>query len=314
MIVLLRGKFTREALGLSSSTRVHATIPRHVTGGIAVATQDIRRVGIIGLGKMGLPMGRHLVQKGFAVTGYDVALSALKAAASAGMQAVNSPKAVAAASDLVIVVVGFDSEVETVMFGENGVIAGAGDGLIVAVASTIAPATMQRIASRLPKSPRIVLLDTPLCRGEGPAQTGELLIMGGGDRAAFEACRPAFSAFANSIHHLGPVGAGQVGKMVNNLILWSCISANEEGFKLAQKLGVEREALRTALLESSAANWSLATRPEEKPMPWAEKDMTIVLKEADAARLVLPLCGVVKETIKSVKHERNWPTPKAPGD
>jgi 3-hydroxyisobutyrate dehydrogenase-like beta-hydroxyacid dehydrogenase len=279
-----------------------------------MTTQDIRRVGLIGLGKMGLPIGRRLVQKGFAVTGYDVALPALKAAASAGMQAVNSPKAVAAASELVIVVVGFDVEVEAAMFGENGVVVGAGDGTIVAIASTIAPHTMQRIAARLPASPKIALLDIPLCRGEGPAQTGELLIMGGGDRVAFDACRPAFSAFATTVHHLGPVGAGQVGKMVNNLILWACISANEEGFKLAGKLGVGRETLRAALLDSSAANWSLATQPEEKPMPWAEKDMTIVLKEADAARLVLPLCGTVKEVIKTVKIERNWPTPKAPGD
>ena len=279
-----------------------------------MANPDIRRVGLIGLGKMGLPIGRHLVQKGFAVTGYDVTLAALKAAATAGMQAVNSPKAVAATSELVMIVVGFDSEVEAVIFGENGVLAGASDGTIVAIASTIAPHTIQRIAARLPASPKIALLDIPLCRGEGPAQTGELLIMGGGDRGTFEACKPAFSAFANAIYHLGPVGAGQVGKMVNNLILWSCISANEEGFKLAQALGVERETLRAALLDSSAGNWSLATRPEEKPMPWAEKDMTIVLKEADAARLTLPLCGVVKEVIKTVKIERNWPTPKAPGD
>jgi 3-hydroxyisobutyrate dehydrogenase-like beta-hydroxyacid dehydrogenase len=279
-----------------------------------VSNPDIRRVGLIGLGKMGLPVGRLLVQRGFTVTGFDVALPALKAAASAGMQPVNSPKAVAAASELVIVVVGFDSEVEAVLFEDNGVLAGAGDGTIIAVASTIAPQTMLRIAKRLPASPKVTLLDIPLCRGEGPAQNGELLIMGGGDTAAFEACKPAFSAFANAIYHLGPVGAGQVGKMVNNLILWACISANDEGFKLAEKLGVGREALRAALLDSSASNWSLATRPEEKPMPWAEKDMTIVLKEADAARLVLPLCGVVKETIKTVKHERNWPTPKAPGD
>jgi 3-hydroxyisobutyrate dehydrogenase-like beta-hydroxyacid dehydrogenase len=279
-----------------------------------MSTQDIRRVGLIGVGKMGLPIGRLLVQRGFAVTAYDAALSALKGAAGAGMQPVNSPKAVAAASELVIVLVGFDSEVEAVMFGDNGVLAGAEDGTIVAIASTIAPGTMAKIAARLPDSPRVVLLDIPLCRGEGPAQTGELLIMGGGDKAAFDACRPAFSAFANAIHHLGPVGAGQVGKMVNNLILWSCISANEEGFKLAQAHGVARETLRAALLDSSAGNWSLATRPEEKPMPWAEKDMGIVLKEADAARLVLPLCGVVKEVIKTVKLERNWPTPKAPGD
>jgi 3-hydroxyisobutyrate dehydrogenase-like beta-hydroxyacid dehydrogenase len=279
-----------------------------------VSTKEIKRVGVIGLGKMGLPIARHLAGHGFAVIGYDLALTALKAAAAAGAQPVNSPKAVAATSDLVIVVVGFDQEVEAVMFGENGIIAGAGDGLVVAIASTVAPHTMNKIAERLRAHPAVTLLDIPLCRGEGAAQEGKLLIMGGGDKTAFDACRGAFQAFADSIFHLGPTGAGQVGKMVNNLILWASIAANEEGLKLGAALGVDREALRAALLDSSAANWSLATRPEEKPMPWAEKDMTIVLKEADAARLALPVCGVVKEAIKAVKLERNWPTPKSPED
>jgi 3-hydroxyisobutyrate dehydrogenase-like beta-hydroxyacid dehydrogenase len=275
---------------------------------------DIRRVGMIGLGKMGLPISRHLIKRGFTVAGFDIDEAAIETAAEIGVQTALSPQAVAAASDLTIIVVGFDQEVEAVIFSERGVLAGARDGGVIAVASTVAPQTMQRMAARLPTTPKITLLDIPLCRGEGPAQEGTLLVMGGGDRTAFDACRPAFEAFATSIHHLGPVGAGQVGKMVNNLILWACISANEEGFKLADKLGVERERLRAALLDSSAGNWALETRPEEKPMPWAEKDMTIVLKEADAARLSLPLCGVIKEVIKTVKFERNWPTPKAPGD
>src|SRR5437867_3602115 len=279
-----------------------------------MSTQEIKRVGVIGLGKMGLPMARRLAERGFAVIGYDVALAALKAAAGAGVQPVNSPKAVAATSDLVIVVVGFDQEVEAVMFGENGLLAGASDGAILAIASTIAPRTMKKLTARLPAKPAVTLLDIPLCRGEGAAQEGKLLIMGGGDKATFDACRPAFQAFADSILHLGPAGAGQVAKMVNNLILWASISANEEGLKLGAALGVDREALRAALLDSSAANWSLATRPEEKPMPWAEKDMSIVLKEADAVRMSVPLCGVVKEVIKTVKLERNWPTPKSPED
>jgi 3-hydroxyisobutyrate dehydrogenase-like beta-hydroxyacid dehydrogenase len=200
------------------------------------------------------------------------------------------------------------------MFGENGIVAGADEGLVVAIASTVAPHTMNKIAARLPAQPTVALLDIPLCRGEGAAQEGKLLIMGGGDKTAFDACRGAFQTFADSIFHLGPTGAGQVGKMVNNLILWASIAANEEGLKLGAALGVDREELRAALLDSSAANWSLATRPEEKPMPWAEKDMTIVLKEADAARLALPVCGVVKEAIKAVKLERHWPTPKSPED
>ena len=274
--------------------------------------RDIRRVGLIGLGKMGLPMGRLLCQRGFAVAGYDVEEDAMEAAAAFGVQTALSPQAVAAASDLVIVAVGFDAEVEAVMFGDRGVLAGARDGSVIAIASTIAPHTMQQIAAKLPARPTVTLLDIPLCRGEGAAQEGKLLMMGGGDKAVFDACRPAFAAFADAVFHLGPLGAGQVGKMVNNLILWACISANEEGFKLAHSLGVDREVLRAALLDSSAGNWSLATRPEEKPMPWAEKDMTIVLAEADAVRLSLPLCGVVKEVIKAVKIERNWPTPRAP--
>jgi 3-hydroxyisobutyrate dehydrogenase-like beta-hydroxyacid dehydrogenase len=231
-----------------------------------------------------------------------------------GIKAVNSPKAVAAASDLVIVTVGFDSEVATVMFGDNGALAGAADGTVIAIASTVAPATMRKLARRSASRPAVKLLDIPLCRGEQAAERGKLLIMGGGDKDAFDACRPAFAAFADSIFHLGPLGSGQVGKMVNNLILWACISANDEGLKLGNKLGVERDALREALVASSANNWALASRIEEQPMPWAEKDMTIVLKEADRLRMSVPLCGVVKEVVKTVKFERNWPTPSEPED
>jgi len=279
-----------------------------------VIERNIKSVGLIGLGKMGLPISRLLRQRGFTVSGYDVDAGAMDAAAEFGVQTALSPKAVAAASELTIVLVGFDSEVEAALFGERGVLAGATDGSVIAISSTVAPRTMHKIAARLPSQPAVTLLDIPLCRGEGAAQEGKLLIMGGGDQRTFDACRPAFAAFADSIFHLGPLGAGQVGKMVNNLILWACISANEEGLTLGGKLGVDREALRAALIDSSASNWSLQTRPEEKPMPWAEKDMTIVLKEADGVNLSVPLCGVVKEVIKAVKRERGWPTPRVPED
>ena len=83
-----------------------------------MSTREIKRVGVIGLGKMGLPISRHLHARGFTVVGYDVALAAIKAAAAVGVQPVNSPKAVASTADLVIVLVGFDSEVEAVMFGD----------------------------------------------------------------------------------------------------------------------------------------------------------------------------------------------------
>jgi 3-hydroxyisobutyrate dehydrogenase-like beta-hydroxyacid dehydrogenase len=219
------------------------------------------------------------------------------------------PKAVAAESDFVIVVVGFDSEAEAVVLGPDGIFSAARPSLIVGIASTVAPRTMHKIAAKLAGS-GIVLLDMPLTRGEPAAEAGQMLTMVGGDVAAFEACKPALATFANSIYHVGELGAGQVGKMVNNLILWACISANHEGLGLAKKLGVDPERLRNALVDSSASNWALQTRIEENPMPWAEKDMRIVLSEADRLRMSLPLCGVVTEVVKSVKFERGWPTPQ----
>jgi 3-hydroxyisobutyrate dehydrogenase-like beta-hydroxyacid dehydrogenase len=270
---------------------------------------DIKRVGIVGLGKMGNPMARHLAAKGFETRGYDVSAAACAAAEARGIVAVASPRELAAWSDFVIVVVGFDSEVEQAMLGDNGIAAGAHRDLAVGIASTIAPSTMRRLGARLEGS-GLALLDMPLTRGEWAAEAAQLLVMAGGDEQVFARCRPAIACFADAIYHLGALGSGQVGKMVNNLILWACISANHEGLMLGDRLGVDRETLRAALLDSSAGNWALKTRPEEAPMPWAEKDMRIVLAEADHLRVSVPLCGVVKEVVKTVKFAHGWPTPE----
>ena len=268
-----------------------------------MANHLISSVGVIGLGKMGNPIARHLADQGFTVTGYDISADAVKAAQVYGLTAAPSPASVAAVSDLVIVLTAFETEVEQVLFGADGVVAAYKPGTIVAVAATISPTGMRDFAQRLEQA-GMIPLDIPLCRGEPAAEAGKLLIVGGGDREAFERCRPAFAAFADCIHHLGEVGTGQVGKMVNNLILWACISANYEGLKLGERLGVAREPMRAMLLDSSGQNWPLASGAGDRPMPWAEKDMMIVLAEADTARMSLPLCGVIKEVIKGIKVER----------
>lgn len=276
-----------------------------------MAEISISRVGVVGMGKMGLPIVRHLLAGGFQVTGCDVRHESMKEAARLGASVAETPSAVAAASNLVIVAVGFDSEANVVVFGDDGILAGAQAGAVIAIASTIAPETMKRMVRRAGRDD-LRFLDIPMCRGEQAAEDGKLLIMGGGDRSAFDACRPAFETFSDSIFHLGAVGAGQVGKMVNNLILWACISANHEGLKLAGALGVDAADLRPALLDSSAQNWAMETGAADKPMPWAEKDMTIVLREADLARLSLPLCGSVKEVMKGIKIELGQDTPREP--
>lgn len=260
----------------------------------------IETVGVVGLGKMGGPLARHLVKGGFNVVGYDVTPAALDAVVDAGVTGAATCAELAALCDLAIVGVGFDSEVDDVIFGETGLLAGAKDGMVLAVASTIAPGTMKDIAARTVES-GVICLDIPMCRGEQAAIDGDLLLMGGGDRDTFDACTPAFRTFANDMYYLGDLGAGQVGKMVNNLILWACISANTEGMALAGALGVDQVALREALLDSSAHNWAMDVQADKWEMPWAEKDMSIVLKEADKARVSLPLCGTIKEVIKGIK-------------
>ena len=260
----------------------------------------IRTVGMVGLGKMGLPMSRHLIAKGFAVVGCDPVAAARKDAAALGVRIADTPRDVAQSSDLVIVVVGFDHEIEAVAFGKAGIAEAARKDLVVALGSTASPRYTKQLAERL-SAKGITLLDIPLARGEAAAISGKLLVFGAGDEAAFERCRPAFAAFASEIFHLGPAGAGQVGKMVNNLILWACTSANDEGLRLGEALGVDPAKLRAALHHSSAQNWAMDERADLSGMPWAEKDMSIVLHEADLARLSLPLCGAIKETIKGLK-------------
>jgi 3-hydroxyisobutyrate dehydrogenase-like beta-hydroxyacid dehydrogenase len=249
---------------------------------------------------MGAPMARHLLAKGYNVFAYDPVDAARRNAIALGVSLLDSPREVARASDVVIVVVGFDHEVEETVYGANGIMQAARPGLVVAIGSTVAPRYSQRLAERL-REKQVVLLDIPLARGEAAAISGKLLIYGAGEEAAFEACRPAFSAFASDIFHLGPAGAGQVGKMVNNLLLWACTSANDEGLRLGEALGVSAEKLRVALRAGSGQNWAMDNRADLSGMPWAEKDMSIVLHEADLARLALPLCGTVKETIKDLK-------------
>lgn len=265
-------------------------------------------IGIIGLGKMGRPMARHLMRAGHKVTGCDPVDAARAAAAALGVEIRPNPRAMAADAELVFIVVGFDSEVETVIFAADGLMAGARPGLTIAVGSTISPSYARKIARRL-EGRDVVLLDVPSTRGEQALEAGEILILGGGNKAAFDRWTPAMRTFANDIFHFGAFGTGQVAKMVNNLILWACMAASDEGLRLAEALGVDPEALRAALHKSSAQNWSMSTRAEDRPIPWAEKDLLIALREADGVRMSLPVSGTVREAMKAYKIRRGIPTP-----
>lgn len=270
-----------------------------------------RNIGIIGLGAMGRPMARHLMAAGFSLSGCDPMKEAQDKAAAIGVCLKPTPAEVARAADFVMIVVGFDSDVERVFFADGGLMEAARKDLIIGVGSTISPSYARELAARTAGS-GIVLLDMPLTRGEAAAEAGKMLVLGGGDKAVFENCRPALETFASDVFHLGPFSAGQVAKMTNNMILWACIAANDESIRLAQSLGVDTEVLIEALSHSSAQNWAMSTQIQTNPMPWAEKDMVIAMGEADNLRMPIPLALHVRELIKDFKLRHNYPTPKVP--
>jgi 3-hydroxyisobutyrate dehydrogenase-like beta-hydroxyacid dehydrogenase len=260
-------------------------------------------VAVIGLGKMGLPMARNLAAKGLRVVGHDVAEPARDQAREADLEVVSSPAEAAATTALALVVVGFDDQVLDATTGPGGLLDGARPGYVIAVCATVEPRTVLEVAERAAAG-EVHVLDAPICRGEPAAADGTLLVMCGGDDLVLDAADPALRAIGTDIHRLGAVGAGQVGKMLNNFLLWNAVVGNAEALRLGARLGVDVIALREALLQSSGNNWALETWTRSRPMPWAEKDMRILLQHADDVGFPIRLAGLIREEITEIKRQK----------
>lgn len=263
--------------------------------------EPVTSVGVVGLGRMGLPITRRLRAAGLRVLGHDVDPRSAARAEADGLGVAPDAAALAAATDCTLVVVGFDDEVRDVVTG--GVLTGAAAGHVVMVGATVSPDLTPGLA-RLAWERGVHLVDACLCRGEAPAATGELLVLTGGDAGACARVAPVLRAIASDVHHLGDVGAGQVGKMINNYLLWLAVVGNYEALRLGARMGVAPDVLRSALLDSSGANWALETWLRARPMPWAEDDMAIVAKAAAAHGLEVPAVHVVGAEIARIKQER----------
>jgi 3-hydroxyisobutyrate dehydrogenase-like beta-hydroxyacid dehydrogenase len=237
--------------------------------------------------------------------GFDVAEGSRERAASIGLEVAPSAREAALDTALSLVVVGFDDQVTEVIRGtSSSLLAGARAGHVIAVCSTVEPKTVVQ-AAETASGNSVHVVDAPLCRGEPSAEDGSLLVMLGGDAHVLTAIEPALSAIATDLYRLGGVGAGQVGKMLNNFLLWTSVVANSEAMRLGARLDVDLDALREALMRSSGNNWALETWTRSRPMPWAEKDMRILMQHADEARLPMPAAGLVREEITALKVRKN---------
>lgn len=205
------------------------------------------RIGFIGLGIMGRPMAGHLADAGYALTVWNRTRSKIQPLIEQGAAAGESPKDVAARSDITITMVADTPDAVEVILGTDGVIHGARRGSVVADMSTISPVATREIARKLSER-GVEMLDAPVSGGERGAIDAALSIMVGGKPEVFERVLPVFQKMGKQIVHLGESGAGQVTKACNQLVLSLTLLGVAEALTLARKAGVDPAKVRSALL------------------------------------------------------------------
>ena len=258
-------------------------------------------VGVIGAGRMGAPIIGHLVRKGFPTYACDVDPAREALVNSHQAKWAVDAAALAPLCDVILVCVGFDAEVRTLL-AEGGALHAVRAGCIVAILSTVHPDTVKQLAAQaLPRGVHVV--DSTVCRGGEAADNGTLLSFVGGDPEVVARLTPVLKAYSADVVHTGGIGTAQVAKAVNNLILWACLVADHEGLALAQHHGVDVEALRKALLLSSCANGPLE-KWGTQTMAWAEDDMAIVGEMAAQAGIAMPQAEVNREVCRALKPKR----------
>lgn len=254
------------------------------------------RIGIIGPGRMGLSMLKHMVKAGHTVSVTDINPDAVKAAEAEGADGVATAAELGKVSKFVIIAVGYDPEVIDVVTGKDGLLETMQAGSIIAVSSTCSPETVEMLDQTC-RARGIDIYDAPICRGRRAADEGTLLATVGGTDEVVARAAPIYGCFCSDIVHIGPVGHGQVGKAVNNLVLWvNGITLIEAG-RLCESMGVNLPKLREAMLISTGKSgalegWATMT------FTWALKDMQVVSRMTDKAGLSLPLIGAVRELVK----------------
>ncbi|MFL4985183.1 MAG: NAD(P)-dependent oxidoreductase [Xanthobacteraceae bacterium] len=269
------------------------------------------RVGIVGVGRMGLAMAKHLIKHGYPLTVCDINQESLNKAQQMGAAVARTPAELGRAATFVILGVGYDDEVNAVVLGADGVLSTLVAGSIIAVSSTVAPDTVKALDAKA-RAKGSDVLDAPICRGRWFADEGKLLALFGGRPEVVERGRPVYATFSSDIAHLGAVGHGQVGKALNNLLLWVNSIGLIEAGRIAETTGIDLPTLRDALQISSGKSQALEDW-DQISFTWALKDMQIVSKMADQAGLALPITGAVKELVKEARRIKASNPPKWTG-
>ena len=263
-------------------------------------------IGFIGLGALGAPMAINLIQAGFPLTLHNrsrereaVVLSAVSATAAVRGE---TPAAVARRCTILCLCLSDDAAVEAVLHdGDGAAMRGLQPGTLLIDFSTIAPATTRRLAARCAEA-GVSWLDAPVTGGTEGARAGTLSVLVGGDCSALARARPLLEVVGERITHLGPVGAGQEAKAVNQVLVAGSYAAVAEALELAERLGLDRQQVVAALKGGAAGSWALEHRStpminDHYPLGFKlalhRKDLAIALGAAEAQQLELPVSRLV---------------------
>lgn len=267
------------------------------------------KIGFIGLGIMGKPMSKNLLKAGYELVVCDVVKAAVDELVAAGAKAVATPKEVAQQTDIIITMLPNSPHVKTVVLGENGVIEGAKKGAIVADMSSIAPLVSREVAQKLAEK-GIEMLDAPVSGGEPKAIDGTISVMVGGKQEVFDKCYPILKVMAGSVVRTGDIGAGNITKLANQIIVAINIAAVSEALTLASKAGVEPElvyqAIRGGLAGSTVLDAKAPMMMDRNFKPGFRinlhiKDLNNVLETSHGVGVPLPLTAAVMEMMQSLK-------------
>jgi len=261
------------------------------------------RVAVVGLGTMGAPMARHLLEAGHQVTVHNRTREREQPLAALGAARAATPREAAAAAEAVLTCVSDTPDLLAVLEGEDGAAAGLEGGGVVVDCSTVSPAETTAVAARLAER-GIGFVDAPVSGGSEGAERGTLTVFAGGEEADVERARPILDAFSGRVTHLGPPGAGQVAKAVNQVMIAGTYASVGEGIALAQAAGLPADALVQALAAGAAASWVLDNRSanmiaDSYPLGFKvglhRKDLGIALDEAARHGLALAVAQLVAE-------------------
>jgi 3-hydroxyisobutyrate dehydrogenase len=270
------------------------------------------KCAFIGLGVMGYPMAGHLAAKGHEVCVFNrSAEKAKKWSEQHGGRHAPTPREAAEGAEFVMMCVGNDDDIRSVAYGEDGAFAGVGEGCIL-VDHTTASAEIARELDAHAKKQGVHFIDGPVSGGQAGAENGQLTVMCGGEQAAFDRAKPVIDSYAKAVTLLGPAGAGQLTKMVNQICIAGLVQGLAEAINFGMRAGLPMDKVIEEVISKGAAqSWQMDNRGKTMiqgkfdfgfAVNWMRKDLKICFEEADRNGAILPATALIDQLYHQVQN------------